>query len=90
MVQLAEFNGYGKGHRQVRQGCGHVEIEDQKSVGFVVRALEYGGLDFEGDTPKTLAEAMPVLEAALSEWFEKAGRRTRLGRRERTRKRRRQ
>jgi len=31
----------------------------------VVRALGYGGLDFEGDTPKTLAEAMPVLEATF-------------------------
>jgi len=39
----------------------------------VVRALGCGGLNFEDDTPETLAEAMAVLEAALSEWFEKQG-----------------
>jgi len=39
----------------------------------VVRALGYGGLDFEDDTPETLAEAMAVLEAGLSKWFEKQG-----------------
>ena len=48
--------------RYVR-GYGYVEIGDQESFGFVVRALGYGGLDFEDDTPETLAEAMVVLEA---------------------------
>ncbi|MGO8898856.1 MAG: hypothetical protein ACLQU5_11010 [Isosphaeraceae bacterium] len=58
--------------RYVR-GYGYVEIGDQESFGFVVRALGYGGLDFEDDTPETLAEAMAVLEAGLSKWFEKLG-----------------
>lgn len=52
------------------RGYGFVEIGDQESFGFVVRALGYGGLDFEDDTPETLAEAMAVLDAGLSEWFE--------------------
>ena len=55
------------------QGYGYVEIGDQESFGFVVRALGYGGLDFEDDTPETLAEAMAVLEAGLSKWFEEQG-----------------
>jgi len=58
--------------RYVR-GYGYVEIGDQESFGVVVRALGYGGLDFEDDTPETLAEAMAVLEAGLSKWFEKQG-----------------
>src|SRR5208337_5690344 len=55
------------------QGYGYVEIGDQESFGFVVRALGYGGLDFEDDTPETLAEAMVVLEAGLSKWLEEQG-----------------
>jgi len=55
------------------RGYGYVEIGDQESFGFVVRALGYGGLDFEDDTPETLAEAMTVLEAGLSKWFEEQG-----------------
>jgi hypothetical protein len=51
------------------QGYGYVEIGDQESFGFVVRAIGYGGLDFEDDTPETLAEAMLVLEAGLARWF---------------------
>ena len=58
--------------RYVR-GYGYVEIGDQESFGFVVRALGYGGLDYEDDTPETLAEAMVVLEAGLSKWFEEQG-----------------
>src|SRR5271166_6708222 len=38
-------------------GWAYVEIGDQESFGFVVRALGYGGLDYEDDTPETLAEA---------------------------------
>jgi hypothetical protein len=52
------------------QGYGYIEIGDQETFGFVVRALGYGGLDFEDDTPETLAEAMSVLEAGLARWFE--------------------
>ena len=55
------------------RGYGYIEIGDQESFGFVVRALGYGGLDFEDDTPETLAEAMAVLEAGLSKWFEEQG-----------------
>ena len=49
---------------------GYVEVGDQESFGFVVRAIGYGGLDFEDDAPETLAEAMSVLEAGLARWFE--------------------
>ena len=38
--------------------------------GFVVRALDYGGLAFEDDRPDTLAEAMAVLEMGLRKWFD--------------------
>jgi hypothetical protein len=55
------------------QGYGFVEIGDQESFGFVVRAIGYGGLDFEDNTPETLAEAMTVLEAGLVRWFEEQG-----------------
>jgi hypothetical protein len=58
--------------RYVR-GYGYVEIGDQESFGFVVRAIGYGGLDFEDDTPDTLTEAMAVLEAGLARWFEDKG-----------------
>ena len=52
---------------------GHIEIGDQESFGFLVRALDYGGLVFEDDKPSTLAEAMAALEKKLTEWFEKSG-----------------
>jgi hypothetical protein len=55
------------------RGYGYVEIGDQESVGFVVRALGYGGLGFEDDTPETLSEAMAVLDAGLSKWFQEQG-----------------
>lgn len=54
-------------------GYGYIEIGDQESLGFVVRAIGYGGLDFEDDRPDTLAEAMVVLEAGLARWFEEQG-----------------
>lgn len=55
------------------QGYGHIEIGDQESFGFVVRALEYGGLVFEDDKAGTLAEAMAALEKGLAEWFKEEG-----------------
>ncbi len=58
--------------RYVR-GYGYIEIGDQESFGFVVRAIGYGGLDFEDDRPDTLAEAMAVLESGLARWFEEQG-----------------
>ena len=51
-------------------GYGYVEIGDQESFGFIVRAIGYGGVDFEDEKPDTLAEAMAVLEAGLIRWFE--------------------
>jgi hypothetical protein len=58
--------------RYVR-GYGYVEIGDQESFGFVVRAIGYGGLDFEDDTPETLSEAMAALERGLVRWFKDQG-----------------
>lgn len=55
------------------RGFGHVEIGDQEMSGFVVRALDYGGLVFEDDKSDTLAEAMAALEKGLSECFEREG-----------------
>jgi hypothetical protein len=63
--------------RYVR-GYGFIEVGDQEGFGFVVRAIGYGGLDFEDDTPETLAEAMAVLEAGLARWFEEQGTEARL------------
>ncbi len=41
--------------------------------GFVVRALDYGGMVFEDDKTDTLAEAMAALEKGLTEYFEREG-----------------
>lgn len=54
-------------------GYGHVEIGDQEGFGFVIRAIGYGGLAFEDDTPETLAEAMAVRESGLSRLFAEQG-----------------
>ncbi|HZZ76995.1 MAG TPA: hypothetical protein VFE62_00670, partial [Gemmataceae bacterium] len=54
-------------------GYGHIEIGDQDGFGFIARALDYGGLVFEDETPKTFAEAMAVLEKGLADWFENEG-----------------
>ena len=55
------------------QGYGHIEIGDQEGFGFIARALDYGGLVFEDDKPKTLVEALVALENGLTEWFNKQG-----------------
>jgi hypothetical protein len=55
------------------RGYGHIEIGDQEGFGFIVRALDYGGLVFEEDKPDTLAEAMAALERGLAEYFEREG-----------------
>jgi hypothetical protein len=55
------------------RGYGHIEIGDQEMFGFVVRALDYGGLAFEDDKPDTLAEAMAALEKGLRKWFDEQG-----------------
>lgn len=54
-------------------GYGHIEIGDQDGFGFIVRALDYGGLVFESDKPKSLAQAMAALEATLAEYLEREG-----------------
>jgi hypothetical protein len=58
--------------RYVR-GCGSIEIGDQESFGFVVRAIGYGGVDFEDESPETLSEALAALEAGLARWLEEQG-----------------
>jgi hypothetical protein len=55
------------------QGYGHIEIGDQEMFGFVVRAMDYGGMVFEDDKPDTLAEAMAALDKELKKWFEEQG-----------------
>jgi hypothetical protein len=52
---------------------GHIEIGDQEGFGFVVRALDYGGLAFEDDKPDTLAEALIALEQGIRRWYEEQG-----------------
>ena len=53
------------------KGYGHIEIGDQEGFGFIIRALDYGGLVFEDNRADTLAEAMAVLEKGLTEYFER-------------------
>ena len=55
------------------QGYGHIEIGDQEGFGFVVRAIDCGGVVFEDNKADTLAEAMSVLEKGLAEYFEREG-----------------
>ena len=54
-------------------GFGHIEIGDQEGFGFIVRAIDYGGVVFEDDKPNTLAEAMLALEKGLAEYFVREG-----------------
>jgi hypothetical protein len=48
-------------------------VGDQEGFGFVVRALDYGGLVFEDNKAETLAEAMASLEKGLRKWFDEQG-----------------
>lgn len=52
---------------------GHIEVGEDETFGFVVRALSYGNLIFEDDKAETLAEAMAALEKGLAEHFEQEG-----------------
>jgi hypothetical protein len=45
---------------------GWIEIGDQEGFGFIVRALDYGGLVFETRKPRTLSEALNVLEKRIA------------------------
>ena len=55
------------------RGYGHIEIGDQEMFGFVVRALDYGGVVYEDDKPDTLAAALAALEKGLAGYFEQEG-----------------
>src|SRR5262245_1960455 len=44
------------------RGYTHIEMGDQEMLGFVARALDYGGQVFEDDRPDTLGEALAPLE----------------------------
>ncbi len=50
-------------------GYGHIEVGDQEGFGFVVRALDHGGLVFEDDRPATFVAALASLEEGLRQWF---------------------
>jgi hypothetical protein len=52
---------------------GHIEIGDQEGFGFVAMALDYGGIVYEDDRPRTLAEALAALEKGLTKWFQEQG-----------------
>ena len=52
---------------------GHIEIGDQEGFGFVTMALDYGGVVFEDEIPRTLAEALAALEKGLAEWYKEQG-----------------
>ena len=62
----------GQHHAAVAQWVrdGHIEIGDQEGFGFVAIALDYGGVVYEDDRPRTLAEAMAALDKGLRKWFE--------------------
>jgi hypothetical protein len=49
---------------------GWIEIGDQQGIGFIARALDYGGLVYESKKPRTLAQAMNTLERGLARKLE--------------------
>jgi hypothetical protein len=51
-------------------GYGHIEIGEQDGFGFVVRAVDAGGVVFEDDTADTLAAALAALERGLTAYFD--------------------
>lgn len=53
---------------------GWVEIGDQHGRGFAARALDEGGIIYEKEGCRALAEAMDALEAGLRKWFDENGR----------------
>jgi Domain of unknown function (DUF6930) len=68
----------GRGHVAERfpavarfvKGYGHIEIGEHEGFGFLVRALDSGGLVFEDNKAETLADALVALEKGLAKWFE--------------------
>jgi len=55
------------------KGYGHIEVGDQEGFGFLVRALDSGGLVFEDNKADTLADALSALEKGLTKWFKDEG-----------------
>ena len=51
------------------QESGWIEVGRRKEAGFVVRALDDGGLVFENNRSNTLAEALAALEEGLAGRF---------------------
>lgn len=54
-------------------GCGWIEIGDQESFGFTVRALDCGGVVFEDTGCRSLAAAMASLDAGLEAAMKELG-----------------
>lgn len=52
---------------------GWIEIGDHEGEGWVVRALDYGGMIFESKNPKRLDEAMIALETGIAKWLKAQG-----------------
>src|SRR5262245_6683452 len=50
-----------------------IAIGDEEAFGFIARELDYGGVVYEDDRPRTLAEALAALEEGLREISSKAG-----------------
>jgi hypothetical protein len=55
------------------RGCGWIEVGDQDWQGLVVRALNGGGMIYEKEGCRTLAEAMAALDSGLGKWFKENG-----------------
>ena len=51
------------------QRGGWIEIGEQQGLGFVVRALDEGGLTFEETKASSLDEAMIALERGIAKWL---------------------
>ena len=53
---------------------GWIEIGDMDWQGFVVRVLDAGGMIYEKEGCRKLAEAMTALEKGIGKWFDEEGR----------------
>jgi hypothetical protein len=71
-LKIAVAAGYKDAAHIEKDKDGHIEIGDQEGFGLAAMALDYGGLVYEDDRPRTLAEAMAALEG-LRKWFEEEG-----------------
>lgn len=52
---------------------GWIEVGQQEMFGFVVRALDDGGMVFDSEECQTFDDAMNTLETGLREWFDEQG-----------------